>query len=116
MNAIQFRFSVTLYKHTYLRCIKITIGNAKKERAGSGPALRDMPFADGSVLDGEPRRERGIRRVAQRLASKLWPRGAGGLSVQSRSAKQGLGQRLFLSRSNAAVYGPLVVANLSGAR
>ena len=49
------------------------------------------------------------------LAPKL-PRGAGGLSVQSRSAKQGLGQPLFLSGFNTADYGQLVVANLSGAR
>jgi hypothetical protein len=65
VNAIQFRFSVTLYKHTYACCTKITIGNDKKKRAGFDPALRGW-----SVLDGEPRRERDIRRVAQRPSSE----------------------------------------------
>jgi hypothetical protein len=31
--------SVTLYKHKWRRCIKITIRNAQKERAGFDPAL-----------------------------------------------------------------------------
>jgi hypothetical protein len=58
----------------------------------------------------------GIRRVAQRPSSETVAPGGWGAKCPEPVVKQGLGQRLFLSRSNTADYGQLVVANLSGAR